>query len=339
MAAMHDHLAGLHFAASSCKAVTLHGETVLQPEKAYRNLGWLASHGAKPMRVLSELLETEQRLGAARVHATILFFGSARSRFPAEHAALTARAAATADAGAAAELARTAWMAPLMDDVCELARRLSAWSVARADEQADGGAPYHIASGGGPGFMEAANKGASEVVGALSLGLGIELPFETGINRFCSPELTFSFRYFFMRKQAMCYPCRAFICTPGGYGTMDELFEVLTLLQCGKIDHSEHLPVVLFGERFWRTAVNFEALRDFGTISQSDIDRLFFTDSVDAAFAHVTEKLHDFERAHVTAAAAAHARVAAERAAATAAATAARTAFSKALSPTSSESP
>lgn len=267
-------------------------------------------------------MEPEQRLDAAGVRNTILFFGSARSRSPEEHAAAVAAANATlqdadappeAAAAARAQLARlakTAWMCPIYDSIVELSRRLTEWSMGRLVLDPATGAvkmPYIVATGGGPGLMEAANRGAASVPGAMTIGMGISLPFEAGLNRYCTPETSFEMHYFFTRKFSMCAPTRAFVACPGGYGTADELFEVLTLLQSGKIEQQALMPVVLFGVAFWKTVVNWQALADYGTISQFDVDRLLFTDSVDEAFEHITHKLllWEAEKAKATAAAAA----------------------------------
>jgi uncharacterized protein (TIGR00730 family) len=288
---------------------------VLKPVPAYRNADYMCNaHGAKPLRVLAELMEPEQRMLAGNVRSTILVFGSARSRSPHEHAAASARVAAALAAPdvpaadrarlerQATALARSAWMCAMYADVEALARRLTQWSMSRLTPA--GGMPYIVATGGGPGMMEAANKGAAGVPGAVSIGMGITLPFEAGLNPYVTPELGLEFRYFFTRKAAMCTPCRAFIATPGGYGTFDELFEVLTLMQAGKIELAEHMPVVLFGTDFWRRVVDWDALLAFGVISERDITRLFFTDSVEDAYAHVTARLLDYEAAKAAAIAA-----------------------------------
>ena len=148
-----------------------------------------------------------------------------------------------------------------------------------------------ILTGGGPGMMEAANRGAFEVDPAKSIGMGISLPFEPSLNKYVSPELAFEFHYFMTRKFWMVYMCRALIVAPGGVGTMDELFEVMTLQQTGKITH--RFPIVLFGESFWRRAVAWDFLVEAGTIAQADVDALFFTDSVDEAFEYIKARLTD----------------------------------------------
>lgn len=146
-----------------------------------------------------------------------------------------------------------------------------------------------VCTGGGPGFMEAANKGASLVPGARTMGMAITLPFEDGLNSYVTEDLAFEYHYFFTRKFWMVHSCQALVVAPGGVGTMDELFEVLTLRQTGKVQAD--LPVVLFGAEFWRTIVNWQALADFGVVSQYDVDSLFFTDSVQEAFDYITQRL------------------------------------------------
>jgi predicted Rossmann-fold nucleotide-binding protein len=240
------------------------GESYVVPEKSYKNQSYMASHEAKPLRILAEFLEPEQRFRACGVDRTILFFGSARARSHADHTAAVARAeAAVADPAAAPEerrrqaaaldrLRRSAWMCDVYEDVASLARRLTEWSMARIptgpSSPGGGGAggaarPHGVASwppnyvvctGGGPGLMEAANRGAAEVPGAITAGVAISLPFEAGLNKYVTPELAFTQHYFFSRKHALCYPARALVACPGGFGTADELFEVLTLLQSGK---------------------------------------------------------------------------------------------------------
>jgi uncharacterized protein (TIGR00730 family) len=146
-----------------------------------------------------------------------------------------------------------------------------------------------VITGGGPGFMQAANEGAALVPGARNIGMAISLPFEKGTNKYVSEELAFEFHYFFTRKFWMVYHCQALIVAPGGMGTLDELFEVLTLKQTGKVQ--KDLPVVLIGKEFWNSIINWEVLFKYGTISRKDVDDLFFTDSAEEAAAYVIGKL------------------------------------------------
>lgn len=137
--------------------------------------------------------------------------------------------------------------------------------------------------------MEAANKGASRVPGSRNMGMGITLPFEEGLNEYVTDELAFEFHYFFTRKFWMLYHCQALVVAPGGFGTLDELFEVLTLKQTGKVQ--KNLPVILFGKEYWQTVVNWQALVEFGTIAQEDVDALFFTDDPQDALNHLVNCL------------------------------------------------
>ncbi|KAJ9454828.1 hypothetical protein DIPPA_08937 [Diplonema papillatum] len=147
---------------------------------------------------------------------------------------------------------------------------------------------YCVATGGGPGLMEAANRGAHKVPGARSAGFAISLPFEKGLNPFVSPDLAFTFHYFFTRKYWMMYPAKVLIAMPGGFGTFDELFESVTLKQTGK---KPPFPVVLIGKHYWETVINWTELVRVGTISAADKEHLFMTDSVDEAFAYIKEQL------------------------------------------------
>jgi len=137
--------------------------------------------------------------------------------------------------------------------------------------------------------MEAANKGAADVPGGKSIGMGITLPFEAGLNPYVTPELAFEYHYFFTRKFWMAYHMQALVVAPGGFGTCDELFELVTLKQTGKMQRS--LPIVLFGKKYWKEVVNWKSFGDYGVINQSDVDELLFTDSVEEAFDFITRSL------------------------------------------------
>jgi len=146
-----------------------------------------------------------------------------------------------------------------------------------------------VCTGGGPGIMEAANKGAASVPGAKTIGMGISLPFEKGSNQFVNSELAFEFHYFFTRKFWMVYQAHCIIVFPGGFGTFDELFEAVTLKQTGKL--RSDLPIVLFGKKYWQQVVNWQAMVDLGTILQSDVDELLFTDDVAEAYDFIISSL------------------------------------------------
>ena len=227
---------------------------------------------------------------------TLVFFGSARIRPPDEASALIASARKVAadkpgDAGAAYAVQRAeavARLAPYYEACRELSRRLTAWSMSR-----EGKRSYYVTSGGGPGIMEAANHGAAMVPGGRSVGLGISLPFEQGVNDYVTPELGFEFHYFFTRKLWFLYLCKGMIIFPGGFGTMDELFETLTLVQTGKI--TKPMPLVMFGTDYWSKVLNLDVMAEYGTISPADIDLVFRTDSVDDAFHFLTSRLDQIE--------------------------------------------
>jgi len=143
-----------------------------------------------------------------------------------------------------------------------------------------------VCTGGGPGLMEAANHGAYQVPGAKSIGMGIALPFEAGLNPYVTPELGFEFHYFFTRKYWMCYPLRGLVVAPGGFGTMGELFELLTLKHSGKIKID--LPIVLLGKDYWTKVINFDAMVKYGTIRRRDLRNMLITSDVEEAFTYLT---------------------------------------------------
>jgi hypothetical protein len=253
--------------------------------KAYRNPGFLDSRDARPLRILSEYAEPESRFAHYRVEDTIVFMGSAR---------IVSREQAELDLAEAKKNGRD--LEPLRlkmelsryyEDARELARRFTEWSKQLNDESRR----FVICTGGGPGIMEAANRGASEAKG-LNVGLTISIPVEEFDNPYVTRELSFHFHYFFMRKFWFAYLSKAVIIFPGGFGTLDELFELLTLLQTRKI--RKHMPVVLFGGDYWNEVINFEALVRYGTISADDLKLLHRTDSVDDAYEYVTRQLSQY---------------------------------------------
>lgn len=262
------------------------------PPKAYNNREFLYSDEARKIRVLCEMTEPEARFREQNIHDTIVFFGSARS-IPVETANATLRKIEERLEGREdrseeedEELRRAragVKLAPYYDAAVELANRMTRW--AEGLREAD---RFIICTGGGPGMMEAANRGAQEAGGA-SIGLGISLPFEQSLNEYIPEELQFEFHYFFVRKYWFAYWARALVVFPGGFGTMDELFEMLTLLQTRKV--SQETPIVLFGSAFWNSVVNFEALAEWGVISPDDLSLFKIIDTVDEAEAYLTRKL------------------------------------------------
>ena len=251
------------------------------PKKAYKNLEFLTSPDARVVRMLAEYLEPFHRLSERGIENTIVFFGSARVRCPAEVQKDIRRESRSRKTPARArrllQLSEQMHMARYYDDAMELARLLTEWS----QSQPEGLPRYAICTGGSGGIMEAANRGAHSA-GGPSVGLNISLPFEQLPNPYISDDLCFEFHYFFMRKLWFAMPARALAVFPGGFGTFDELFEILTLTQTGKLD--KHVPIVMFGTEFWREVLDLEALARRGVIHRSDMDLIHFSDSPQEAF-------------------------------------------------------
>jgi uncharacterized protein (TIGR00730 family) len=268
----------------------------LWPPKAYKNPAFLNSPEARKIRVLCEMTEPERRFAEENIKDTIVFFGSARSLGSAQ--AATALAAVKAELEGVEELSpeeakrlRRAEagvsLAPYYEAALELAKRMTLWSKSLRNREHR----FLVCTGGGPGMMEAANRGAKEAAGA-SIGLGISLPFEQGINAYVTRDLAFEFHYFFVRKYWLAYWAKALVVFPGGFGTMDELFELLTLIQTHKVQ--KKLPIVLFGSAFWNDILNFEAFVKWGVISPEDLSLFRIIDSVDEAEAYLRETLTEY---------------------------------------------
>uniref|UniRef100_A0A7S1S0B3 Cytokinin riboside 5'-monophosphate phosphoribohydrolase n=1 Tax=Alexandrium catenella TaxID=2925 RepID=A0A7S1S0B3_ALECA len=268
-----------------------------RPTKAYRNNEFLNSSSARLIRVMCELEEPQTRLEDNNVENIVMFFGSARAKPKKEYEAAVIEAEAKCkaspdDAKASSALDRLrkqAFLIPMFDAVRDLAQMLTAWSMKRESE---GKAPYTVGTGGGPGMMVAANQGASNA-GGKSVGFGISLPFEDGLNPYVSPELGLEFHYFFTRKYWMAYKCMGLVVAPGGLGTCDELFELITLMQTGKIKRA--LPVILIGKKFWHACINWQAFVDYGMISEHDANQLVFADTAEEAFPHLVAGIEKME--------------------------------------------
>jgi len=253
--------------------------------KAYLKDSFLTSSDARPLRILSEYLEPKSRFDHYRIDDTIVFMGSART-VSREQAEAEVRAAGR-DAGSLERARLRLAMSRYYEDARELARRLTEWSKQLEDQ----GRRFVVCTGGGPGIMEAANRGASEAKG-LNVGLTISIPVEEFDNRYVTRELSFHFHYFFMRKFWFAYLAKALLVFPGGFGTLDEMFEILTLRQTHKM--RKHLAIVLFGAEYWEEVINFEALIRHGTIDREDLQLFHRTDSVDEAFEIVTRHLTEY---------------------------------------------
>ena len=245
-----------------------------KPEKAYKNLDFLNSRDARALRILAEYLHPKAQFLSQGLQNTIVVFGSARA--PAPEEAEQIKAANPNDP----RLKLTSYY----EQTVELTNRLTQWSL-DLDEKEQ---LFVVCTGAGPGVMMAANRGAHEA-GGKNAGLAISLPNETVQNPYVTPELHFEFHYFFTRKFWFAYFAKALIIMPGGFGTLDELFEILTLVQTKKIKRP--LPIVLFGKEFWNKLINFETLVEFGTISPEDLNLVHLSDQVEDAFQFITSKL------------------------------------------------
>jgi len=254
---------------------------------SYRNMNFMESSGGRPLRILAEYLDPLGRLRRANVGDTIVMFGSARIH-PREKALAQLEKlknkvhgrqssewrakirAARADLG----------MSRYYEDARELSRRITAWAMTLGTQPKR----FAVCSGGGPGIMEAANRGAAEA-GGYSIGLSIELPHEQRPNPYITPDLNFCFHYFFMRKLWFAQLAKALIVFPGGFGTMDELWEMLTLMQTGKL--SSHHLILIYGREYWDKVLNWRHMIHSGTIDEKEYKLLQFADTVDEAFDRV----------------------------------------------------
>ena len=261
-------------------------------EKAYKNLEFLNSPDARAIRLLAEFLEPARRFRHEGIRDTIVFFGSARISPRAtalkKLKELTKKAKGAlrpeSKLGRAIMAARADLdVSRYYEDAVVLAKMLTKWSKRLSQKNR-----FVISSGGGPGIMEAANKGA-QMAGGRSVGLNISLPFEQYANPYLPHELSFEFHYFFMRKFWFVYLSKAMVMFPGGFGTFDELFEVLTLLQTRKI--KKKVTVVLYGRDYWEKTINFDNLVRLHLISSEDMKLFRFVDTPQEAFEYLTQDL------------------------------------------------
>jgi hypothetical protein len=263
------------------------------PIKAYKNLDFLNSPDARTIRILCEFVEPETRFRHFRIKNTIVFFGSTRivplsvaeqnlkqledrrsiGTEPVE--ALTAQIE---------QAQRAVIMSRYYEDAVLLSEKLTRWSLSIEDVKKR----FYICSGGGPGIMEAANRGAHNA-GGPSIGLNISIPFEQEPNPYMTQELSFEFHYFFIRKFWFFYLGKALVVFPGGFGTLDELFELLTIVQTHK--SKKYMPIILYGTKYWNELINFNAMIKWGTINEQDLKLFRFFDDVDAAFEFLKDEL------------------------------------------------
>jgi uncharacterized protein (TIGR00730 family) len=262
----------------------------------YRDPLFMGSPPARPVRILTEYIDPLERLRREKVGDTIVMFGSARIisrekalahlqklRKEGKRHSLPEHRAALRDAKAAVEMSR------YYEEARELSRRITSWAMTLGDHPRR----FVICSGGGPGIMEAANLGAARA-GGKSIGLSIELPHEQRPNDYISPELSFMFHYFFMRKLWFAQLAKALIVFPGGFGTMDELWEMLTLMQTGKL-HRRNL-ILIYGRKYWDRVLDWKHMLRCGTINHHEYGLLQFADTVDQAFERVRD---DLEKHHL----------------------------------------
>jgi uncharacterized protein (TIGR00730 family) len=250
---------------------------------AYHDDEFLESTDARPIRLLAEYLEPARRFRLANIQDTVVFFGSARvhSRQDAERELKALQKKRGKNAREHAMLIKRSRKAikwsRYYEEARDLANRLTTWSMALEEPRRR----FVVTSGGGPGIMEAANRGAYEA-GGKTIGLNISLPFEQGPNRYISKGLHFEFHYFFMRKFWFAYLAKALVIFPGGFGTLDEMFEILTLAQTRKL--SKKLLVILYGSDYWNEVFDLRPLAEWGAINETDLDLLCRVDSADQAF-------------------------------------------------------
>ena len=228
----------------------------MEKNRFYNDEKFLGSMSGRPLRVLSEYLGPLSILQRYKIVDTIVFFGSARFKSTNSY----------------------------YRKAQELSSKLTKWNLENFTDDNR----YVITSGAGPGIMEAANKGAHEA-GGMSIGLGISLPFEQTNNKWITKGLNFVFHYFFMRKFWFIYKTKGIVVWPGGFGTLDELFDILTLMQCKKI--TRKIPIILFGSDFWNGLINWENMIKLGTISRKDLDLFVIVDSVDEAFEYMVKNM------------------------------------------------
>lgn len=255
-----------------------------KPPKAYNNKEFLNSRDGRILRILAEFLEPSKRFREQKIKDTIVFFGSARIKSPKEAKLILNKLRRTkASKRKLKEAEMAVKMSKYYDDASRLAYLLTQWSMKLKPPRR-----FVICSGGGPGIMEASNRGARRAKG-LSIGLNISLPHEQYPNRFISKDLNFEFHYFFMRKFWFAYLAKALVIMPGGYGTLDEFFETVTLVQTKKI--KKKMPIVLYDSSYWNSIINLKRLARNGMISREDLNLFKVADTVEEAFEFLKREL------------------------------------------------
>jgi len=259
--------------------------------KAYLDHNFLKSEDARPIRLLAEYLEPQRRFKLQNIQDTVVFFGSARihSREAAQDALESLMRTHTVGSSREVEEIvargrRAVEWSRYYEEARELAYMLTEWSLGLDTTHHR----FVVTSGGGPGIMEAANRGATEA-GGKTIGLNISLPHEQGPNSYISDDLHFEFHYFFMRKFWFAYLAKALVIFPGGFGTLDEMFEILTLMQTEKL--AKQIQILLYGSEYWDEILNMKPLVEWGAIAERDVDLLTRVDTPEAAFESLKEHL------------------------------------------------
>ena len=250
----------------------------------YYNKEFLGSPDARSVRLLAEYYGPLQSFKRNKIQDTIVFFGSARLKSKEDAELALASAPKNLSKNDCAVLNTDLDMSRYYEAARELAFKMTKWSKKLNNKKKR----FIVTSGGGPGIMEAANRGATEAKG-LAVGLSISLPFEQAGNPFISDDLEMNFHYFFMRKFWFLYLAKAMVVWPGGFGTLDEVMETLTLIQTNKL--RKQIPIVLFDSDFWNNVINWDFLADKGVISRSDLDLFQICDTVDDAYKYLTKKI------------------------------------------------
>lgn len=264
-------------------------------QKAYENIDFLKSPSARLLRIMAEFMEPQARLAQQEIKDTVVFFGSARlmSREDAEKNLQEVQNTNKGSEEAIRKAELSLKNSRYYEDAVELSKRVTEWSIKNYYKN---GRRYVVCTGGGPGIMEAANKGAY-LAGGKSVGLNISLPFEQFANPYLEDDLNFEFHYFFVRKFWFAYPAKAFVIFPGGFGTMDELAEILTLVQTGKI--KKDMKILIYDDIYWNQVVNFEKFAENGMISREDLNLFTVCKTIDEMeielIAHF-EKVKDKDR-------------------------------------------
>ncbi len=252
---------------------------------AYQNEPFLNSPDGRILRILSEYSEPLSRFRREQIQDTVVFFGSARFQsLEAAERNLEQIQAQSADPAVRKRAQAAVEMSRYYEDARKLASLLTGWAVTIPARRRR----FVVTTGGGPGIMEAANRGAKET-GGKTIGLNINLPFEQNPNPYITPSLNFEFHYFFMRKFWFAYLAKALVIFPGGFGTLDELFEILTLAQTDKL--AKKILVVIYGTEYWKKLINFQAMIDAGTIAAADLELFKMADSPEQGFEFLRDGL------------------------------------------------